>query len=205
MNESCCTMNAVEVISTPPLAVPLETTEPSLALALNEWRSDLGNDNVSVDAATLAALGEATFATNETILAEPKAHSREDVQAAVKTADRHGIKLYTVSCGKNWGLGASGGQPGDKTSKLKTNPKMEIKGQESNSGDIDVETISSEEQSQEAVREYSKQVQKYEQLTESVLSSEPIPLGHRQTIRRYFEMIRPQGAETDAVFQESSE
>jgi hypothetical protein len=24
-------------------------------------------------------------------------------------------------------------------------------------------------------------------------------MGHRQTIRRYFEMIRPQGGETDAV------
>jgi hypothetical protein len=25
-----------------------------------------------------------------------------------------------------------------------------------------------------------------------VLDSEPIPLGHRQTIRRYFELIRPE-------------
>ena len=101
--------------------------------------------------------------------------------------------------GKNWGLGASGNQPGDKTSQLGTNPKMDIKGKESNQGDVDVETISSEEQSQEAVREYRKQADKYEQLSESVLSSEPIPLGHRQTIRRYFELIRPQGEETDAV------
>ena len=27
----------------------------------------------------------------------------------------------------------------------------------------------------------------------SVLDSEPIPLGHRQTIRKYFELIRPEG------------
>ena len=32
---------------------------------------------------------------------------------------------------------------------------------------------------------------------EAALDSEPIPLGHRQTIRRYFELIRPQGAEAD--------
>jgi hypothetical protein len=101
--------------------------------------------------------------------------------------------------GNNWGLGASGNQPGDKTSKLSTNPKMDIKGQESDQGDVDVETISSEEQSQEAVRQYRRHVEKYEQLSESVLSSEPIPLGHRQTIRRYFELIRPQGQETDEV------
>ena len=32
-------------------------------------------------------------------------------------------------------------------------------------------------------------------MTEAALNSEPIPLGHRQTIRRYFELIRPQGDE----------
>ena len=35
--------------------------------------------------------------------------------------------------------------------------------------------------------------------SESVLESESIPLGHRQTIRKYVEMIRPGGNETDAV------
>ena len=104
--------------------------------------------------------------------------------------------------GNNWGLGASGNQPGDKTTTLATNPKLDIKGEESDQGDVDVETISSEEQSQEAVRQYRKQAEKYEQLSESVLSSEPIPLGHRQTIRRYFELIRPQDGEIDAVKEE---
>ena len=37
--------------------------------------------------------------------------------------------------------------------------------------------------------------QKYRKMTEAALNSEPIPLGHRQTIRRYFELIRPQGDE----------
>jgi hypothetical protein len=37
--------------------------------------------------------------------------------------------------------------------------------------------------------------QKYRKLSEAVLDSEPIPLGHRQTIRRYFELIRPQDLE----------
>ena len=78
---------------------------------------------------------------------------------------------------------------------------MQVTGQESNQGDVDVETMSSSDQQQDAVRAYRKQAEKYEQLSESVLSSEPIPLGHRQTIRRYFEMIRPQAGETDAVLE----
>jgi hypothetical protein len=107
--------------------------------------------------------------------------------------------------GSNWGLGKSTNEPGDKTSKLKTGPQMNIKGQESDSGEVDLESIESEEQKQEAVREYRKQAKKYEQLSESVLAEEAIPLGHRQTIRRYFEMIRPSGEETDAVKAETDE
>jgi hypothetical protein len=34
-------------------------------------------------------------------------------------------------------------------------------------------------------------------MTEAALNSEPIPLGHRQTIRKYFELIRPQGDEAE--------
>lgn len=101
--------------------------------------------------------------------------------------------------GKNWGLAASGNQPGDKTSKLKSPNEMKITGQESDSGDIETETLSGPEQEQEAIRQYRQQAEKYEQLSESVLDSEPIPLGHRQTIRKYFELIRPSKAEVDAV------
>lgn len=100
--------------------------------------------------------------------------------------------------GKKWGLASSGNEPGDKTAKLKTGPEMQITGTESETGDVDVETMSSPEQQQEAVRKYREKVDKYEQISESVLESEPIPLGHRQTIRRYFQMIRPQSEKTDA-------
>lgn len=103
--------------------------------------------------------------------------------------------------GTKWGLAASGNEPGENTPKLKANPQMNITGQESDQGDVDVETTSSNEQSQEAARQYREKIEKYEQLSESVLDSEPIPLGHRQTIRRYFEMIRPQANETDQVIR----
>lgn len=107
--------------------------------------------------------------------------------------------------GKNWGLASSGNDPGDKTAKLKTGPQMQITGTESASGDVDIETMSSPEQQQEAIRQYREKVDKYEQISESVLDNEPIPLGHRQTIRRYFEMIRPQGNEADAVYEATTE
>lgn len=98
--------------------------------------------------------------------------------------------------GKKWGLGRSGNEPGDKTPKLKTGEQMKLTGQESATGEMDVESLSTPEQQQEAVRQYREQAKKYEQLSESVLQSEPIPLGHRQAIRRYFESIRPQNAES---------
>ena len=101
--------------------------------------------------------------------------------------------------GNNWGTAYSGNEPGDKTPLMKTNKTLDIKGQESAEGDVDVETVQSSEQQQEAVREYREKIEKYEQLSESVLESEPIPLGHRQTIRRYFELIRPEAVEVDQV------
>ncbi len=101
--------------------------------------------------------------------------------------------------GSKAGTAASGNQPGDKTGKLKTNPQMNIKGQESSSGDSEIETMSGDEQQQAALRNYRERADEYEALTESALESESIPLGHRQTIRKYFQMIRPSDAETDEV------
>ncbi|MCY2976527.1 MAG: hypothetical protein NTW52_17870 [Planctomycetota bacterium] len=46
------------------------------------------------------------------------------------------------------------------------------------------------------MREYRQKASEYEALSESVLASESIPLGQRQTIRKYFESIRPSSNET---------
>lgn len=101
--------------------------------------------------------------------------------------------------GNKWGLGASGNEPGDKTAKLATKPQMQLKGKQGEQGDVDVETTHSPEARQEAQRDYSNKFRKYQEINESVLDNEPIPLGHRQTIRKYFELIRPQEGETDKV------
>ncbi len=103
--------------------------------------------------------------------------------------------------GNKWGTAASGNESGDKTAKLATNSDMKLKGQESNLGDSEVETLAGDAQEQEALRSYRQQAESYEALSESVLNSESIPLGHRQTIRKYFQLIRPSNEETTKVNQ----
>lgn len=93
--------------------------------------------------------------------------------------------------GTKAGSGVSGNKPGDKTAALKAKPQMNLKGQESAQGDVDIETQESDPQEQAAVRAYEQKASQYEALSESALDSESIPLGHRQTIRKYFELIRP--------------
>ncbi len=106
--------------------------------------------------------------------------------------------------GNKAGKGTAGNPEGEKTAKNKTSKEMKLTGQDSGSGEVETETTTSPEQEQEAVRQYRENAGKYEALSESALESESIPLGHRQTIRRYFEMIRPQGSETDAVNEKTT-
>ena len=93
--------------------------------------------------------------------------------------------------GKNWGLGASGNEPGDATPNLGGKQEMRLQGQQSDEGDVEVETTTSPEGKEQAQRAYRETYEKFRKASEAVLESEPIPLGHRQTIRRYFESIRP--------------
>ena len=110
-------------------------------------------------------------------------------QAQAQSNKKGGLKAGTGSTDLN----------GDKTAGQKTGREMNLKGEDSGTGDSDIETEQGTEEEQEAVRQYRRNADKYEALNESVLESESIPLGHRQTIRRYFEMIRPNAGEIDAV------
>jgi hypothetical protein len=103
------------------------------------------------------------------------------------------------SSSKQAGKAAAGIQPGDKTLKLKAGEKMNLKGQETTQGEVETETEAGDPQAEVAQRQYQQSSQQYEALSESALQSEAIPLGHRQTIRKYFELIRPSSAESDAV------
>ena len=101
--------------------------------------------------------------------------------------------------GKRWGLGASGNETGERTPEIGSRYESKLTGKQTDEGEVEVETTHSPEGKQEAQRGYRETYDKYQKISEAVLDSEPIPLGHRQTIRRYFEAIRPTQAETDAV------
>jgi hypothetical protein len=101
--------------------------------------------------------------------------------------------------GSNWGLGASGNDLAEQTPKIGGHYETRLTGRQSDEGEIEIETTHSPEGKQQAQRDYRATYDKYRKISEAVLDSEPIPLGHRQTIRRYFEAIRPSQAETDKV------
>jgi hypothetical protein len=124
-------------------------------------------------------------------LGECKCECEEEGKSTAKNGKGKG--------GKSWGVAASGNELGDKTAQIGTNKHERLTGQQSDDGDVETETTHTPEASQQAQREYREKFTKYNKLTESVLENEPIPLGHRQTIRRYFESIRPNDVETDAV------
>lgn len=88
---------------------------------------------------------------------------------------------------------------GERTPQLGNKDKQNLTGQQTDEGESEVETTHSPEGSQQAQREYRESYAKYRKISESVLENEPIPLGQRQTIRRYFESIRPSDEEVDLV------
>src|SRR5262249_13110465 len=85
----------------------------------------------------------------------------------------------------------SGNVLGEKTKLLSQQNLMQLTGNPDD-GPSETETTHSAEGRQQAGRSYRDVYQKYRRMSDAVLDSEPIPLGHRQTIRRYFALIHPQ-------------
>jgi hypothetical protein len=96
------------------------------------------------------------------------------------------------SASQTWGLAVAGNTEGEKTSLASKRNLKEITGNPGDVGDSEMETTHSPEGRQQAARSYKDAYKKALKQSEAVLDSEPIPLGHRQTIRKYFELIRPQ-------------
>ncbi len=103
-------------------------------------------------------------------------------------------KQKSNNSSENWGMSESGNIDGDPTSLNSSANREQVTGI-GGDGDSDFETSSSSEGRQESQRGYKEVYQKYKKMSEAVLENEQIPLGHRQTIRRYFESIRPQQGE----------
>jgi hypothetical protein len=100
----------------------------------------------------------------------------------------------SLSPSSNWGRSTSGNVLGDRTRVLGQHNLEQLTGSPGE-GDADVETTHSAEGRQQAGRSYRDIYQKYRRMSETALDSEPIPLGQRQTIRRYFELIHPQNVD----------
>jgi hypothetical protein len=96
------------------------------------------------------------------------------------------------SADKNWGTGAAGNPTSGEATQLDSQREQQnitgILGQ----GESEYEKFQSNEPTQEKIvrEQRESSFQEYQKIAETVLESEPIPLGQRQMIRRYFELIR---------------
>ncbi|MGA3028414.1 MAG: FAD-binding oxidoreductase [Bryobacteraceae bacterium] len=77
-----------------------------IAGAIADWMAAIGAINVSTDSAELADAATATFSEARLIPAILRPGSREDVQACLRVANRHGVPVYPISSGRNWGYGS---------------------------------------------------------------------------------------------------
>ena len=97
----------------------------------------------------------------------------------------------------NWGRAISGNTDGEKTKLNGKRNEVQLTGTPGSEGDSDVETTATPEARQKAAREYKDKYEKFKKESETVVDSEPIPLGHRQTVKKYFELIRPSNADAE--------
>jgi len=74
--------------------------------ALAAFMDIVGPEHVVFEPGALAAAERATFATSARVPAIVRPADRREVQACVRAANEHGVTLYPVSRGKNWGLGS---------------------------------------------------------------------------------------------------
>jgi hypothetical protein len=95
----------------------------------------------------------------------------------------------------NWGRAISGNVDGEKTKLDSKRNEMQLTGTPGSEGDSDVETTATPEARQQASRAYKEKYQKFSKQSQTVVDGEPIPLGHRQMVKKYFELIRPSNSD----------
>jgi hypothetical protein len=128
-----------------------------------------------------------SLAQQQMLLAMMKADGGQGNMSGGKGTDKSEKESQT------WGSGAAGNpNAGEETSLNGKRQQQVLTGAVGEQGESEKETIDSQEMSAAtSQREYREQYQHYQRMSEAVLDSEPIPLGQRQVIRRYFESIRP--------------
>lgn len=179
----------------------------------------------AADQKGLKKLGEAAKQTAEGLEKDDPAKTKQGLSKLADSAKQQGnskkisdlLKKQVdklTECKGNCQSNAQGNKPGDKP-RLKagrgTNETVQggrtnldakrneekIQGLKGEQGDSDTETLTTKEAEESAKRELKEVYHKYRKLSDAVLESEDIPLGHRQMIRRYFEAIRPTREDAD--------
>jgi 4-cresol dehydrogenase (hydroxylating) flavoprotein subunit len=74
-------------------------------LAIEQWRTSLGALKVLDDQATLDEYGRSTQPEAPQPCCVLYPESTEEVQEITRIAGEHGVVVYPISCGKNWGYG----------------------------------------------------------------------------------------------------
>ncbi|MEM6470289.1 MAG: hypothetical protein AAF802_12100 [Planctomycetota bacterium] len=91
----------------------------------------------------------------------------------------------------SWGRGATGKANDGEATKIESiRTEEQLTGQQGD-GPSESEFLEAPEGEQDAARVYAKKYQEFRNQAEAVLDQEPLPLGHRETVREYFESIRP--------------
>ncbi len=97
----------------------------------------------------------------------------------------------------NWGTGQTNKPLGELATKIDSHrEQLDVTGNQGD-GPSEREILSTTEAKQLAARGYKERYKNFRKQAEAVLDSEPLPLGHRQTVRQYFENIRPNPSDTE--------
>jgi hypothetical protein len=114
--------------------------------------------------------------------------------------DKPGSRVAkTQSPSSNWNKGVSNSPTGDEMTSLESQRKQENITGMAGDGPSEREVTSTPEAEQDASRAYADKYVEFRKKMEEVIDSEPLPLGHRETVRRYFESIRPTNEQSSAI------
>jgi 4-cresol dehydrogenase (hydroxylating) flavoprotein subunit len=80
--------------------------DPRFAAAFAAWRDIVGPQHATSAACDIGCAEASTFAAEGGVRAIVRPGCAKEVQRCIAVANRHGKRLYPVSCGRNWGLGS---------------------------------------------------------------------------------------------------
>ncbi len=130
-------------------------------------------------------------------LGELKSLAQSGDQEGNRNSMQKGKNQKSERSSQTFGQGEHGKLDGAKTELSTTRQFQQLQGT-LGEGDSEKETTQGEQSEETVKRKVRATFGKYQKLSEAVLESEPIPVGQRQMIRKYFELIRPEAADDDS-------